>query len=123
MDEFQYLKEGEIYVCIKDERDASVRTLKGDTMVTRSPTLHCGDVQIVHAIGSVATDHPLSSLYNCIVFASEGPRPIPNMLAGGDLDGDLFDVSQNSRIVSPKSGTSRFVVLSNSARPGPSVHH
>jgi len=101
MDEFDYLEEREIYVCVKDERDGTVTHLKGKTLVTRSPTLHCGDIQFVYAVGTIPSDHPLASLYNCIVFSSKGSRPIANMLSGGDLDGDLFDVSQNSLLFPP----------------------
>ena len=101
MDEFRYLKAGEIYVCLKDDEAGSVECLKGDTLVTRSPALHCGDLQRVHAIGSIDSNHPLSSLYNCIVFSSQGLRPIPNQLSGGDLDGDLFDISQHPLLFPP----------------------
>ena len=101
MDEFSYLKEGEIYVCLKD-KTGNVEFLEGNTIVFRSPSLHCGDVQCVHAIGTVKYSNPLSSLYNCVVFSSQGSRPIPNMLSGGDLDGDLFDVSQNPLLFPPR---------------------
>ena len=102
MDEFDYLDEGQVYVCVRDDRTGSVQYLEGETLVTRSPSLHCGDVQIVQAIGQVDLCHPLAALHNCIVFASKGPRPIPDMLSGGDLDGDLFDVSQNPALFPPK---------------------
>src|SRR5579859_615675 len=42
MDEFDFLEEGHIYVCLRDEKDGTVQFLEGDTMVTRSPALHCG---------------------------------------------------------------------------------
>lgn len=101
MDEFKQLKEGDIYVCLKDDETGNSECLEGDTLVTRSPALYGGDIQKVHAIGSVEPSHPLSSLYNCIVFSSEGSRPLPNQLSGGDLDGDLFDVSQNPLLFPP----------------------
>ena len=101
MDEFKYLKAGEIYVCLRIDDSGRVEYLEGDTLVTRSPALHCGDIQKVRAIGVIHTNHPLSSLYNCVVFSSEGSRPIPNQLSGGDLDGDLFDISQNALLFPP----------------------
>src|ERR1700737_2069186 len=79
MDEFGYLEEGQIYVSLKDESSRTVRFLEGDTMVTRMPAYHCGDVQQLHAVGEVDQNHPLSSLHNCIVFSSRGDRPVPNM--------------------------------------------
>ena len=98
VDEFGYLGEGEIYVCLKDEEDEEVQYLTGSTLVTRMPALHCGDVQRVYAVVPSNANHPLFSLYNCIVFSSKGSRPVPNMLSGGDLDGDLFQISQNPQL-------------------------
>lgn len=102
MDEFGILGADEIYVCLKGERDGSTTVLKGDTLVTHMPALHCGDVQKARAIGLVNASNHLSALYNCIVFSSKGERPLPNMLAGGDLDGDLFHVSQNPLLFPPE---------------------
>lgn len=101
MDEFGYLNEREIYVCLRDE-SGNDECLIGNTLVTRSPALHCGDIQIVRAVGPVSSSHPLSALYNCVVFSSAGTRPIPNQLSGGDLDGDLFDISQNVLLIPPR---------------------
>lgn len=102
MDEFQFLDAGEIYVCLRDDRNGDVRYLEGETLVTRAPSLHCGDIQKVYAIGSVDETHPLSALYNCVVFSSRGSQPIPNMLSGGDLDGDIFSISQNPLLFPPR---------------------
>ena len=101
MDEFGYLREGEIYVCLKDENDDEVQYLRGTTLVTRMPALHCGDVQSAYAVVPSNANHPLFSLHNCIVFSSKGSRPLPNMLSGGDLDGDLFQISQNPLLFPP----------------------
>lgn len=101
MDEFKYLKPDEVYVCLKDDEAGKIEYLEGDVLVTRSPALHCGDIQKVYAIGSLDSNHPLSALYNCIVFSSQGSRPIPNQLSGGDLDGDLYDISQHHLLFPP----------------------
>jgi RNA-dependent RNA polymerase len=38
-------------------------------------------------------DRPeLRHLYNVVVFSSKGHRPACNMMAGGDLDGDVYFV-------------------------------
>jgi hypothetical protein len=101
MDEFGFLKEGEIYVCLMDEGAGIVRYVEGETIVTRMPALHCGDIQSVTAIGKVDKTNPLSSLYNCIVFSCRGQRSVPNMLSGGDLDGDLYQITQNPLLFPP----------------------
>ncbi|KAK0548851.1 hypothetical protein OC861_002840 [Tilletia horrida] len=102
MDETETLKEGQIYVCLRSPRGLS-KVLKGKCLIARSPTMHPGDVQIAHAIGEVDEEHPLRALHNCIVFSSEGSRPLQTMLAGGDLDGDLYHVSQYVPIMPAKT--------------------
>jgi hypothetical protein len=101
MDEFGYLEEGQVYICLKNDAEGMEEFVKGDTLVTRSPGMHCGDIQKAYVIGRVPETHASSSLNNCIVFSSKGKRPIPNQLSGGDLDGDLYDVSQNPLLFPP----------------------
>jgi len=63
-------------------------------VVARNPCLHPGDVRNVKAVNV----RELSHLKNCVVFNQKGYRPLPNMLAGGDLDGDEFFVCFDKRI-------------------------
>ncbi|POR32573.1 RNA-dependent RNA polymerase 1 [Tolypocladium paradoxum] len=63
-------------------------TIKGICIVGRNPSLHPGDIRVVQAV-----DNPkLRHLKDVVVFPSTGDRPVPNMLSGGDLDGDDFFV-------------------------------
>ncbi|KAL9009961.1 MAG: hypothetical protein Q9173_005055 [Seirophora scorigena] len=89
MDETGYLKEGEIYCSVHNEKGGMVLT--GRVIVTRCPALHPGDVQYVSAI-DVPKDSPLRSVHNCVVFSSKGDRDLPSQLSGGDLDGDLYNI-------------------------------
>ncbi|OQS01353.1 RNA-directed RNA polymerase [Achlya hypogyna] len=59
----------------------------GTTVVVgRNPCLHPGDIQRF-----VLMDIPgLRHLFDVLVFSAHGDRPAPDMLAGGDLDGDLY---------------------------------
>ncbi|KAK0569578.1 hypothetical protein OC861_000758 [Tilletia horrida] len=97
MDETGKLEEGQIYVCLRPNGKRQV--LQGLCLVARSPMMHPGDAQLANAIGEVKQDHPLRALHNCVVFSSKGTRPLPTMLAGGDLDGDLYNVSQYQPIL------------------------
>ncbi|CAJ2512005.1 Uu.00g076300.m01.CDS01 [Anthostomella pinea] len=93
MDEFGYLGEDEVYITYGHSDGAPHHRDLHDRLVilTRSPALHPGDVQIRRAI--VPPDgHPLRSLTNCIVFSQKGERDLPSQLSGGDLDGDKFHV-------------------------------
>lgn len=89
IDETGYLEEGEVYCSCENEEVVDV--LQGRCVVTRSPALLAGDVQYAHAV-VVPNDSPLSHLRNVIVFSQNGERPLCNMLSGGDLDGDLYQI-------------------------------
>jgi hypothetical protein len=91
MDEFDILKEGEIY-CRTDKH-----VVEGKVTITRAPALHPGDIQFAMAV-DVPDDSPLNSLHNCIVFSQHGARDLPSQLSGGDLDGDLYNVIWDPRL-------------------------
>ncbi|KAK6355521.1 hypothetical protein TWF696_004620 [Orbilia brochopaga] len=97
LDETGYLPANTIYCPIKrEDEDRWVHT--GRTAISRSPALHPGDVQVVTAI-DVPKFSPLRALDNCVVFSQHGVRDLPNMLSGGDLDGDLYHVWWDPRII------------------------
>ncbi|XP_044721658.1 RNA dependent RNA polymerase domain-containing protein [Hirsutella rhossiliensis] len=62
--------------------------VKGVCIVGRNPSLHPGDIRVVQAVENPRLRH----LKDVVVFSSKGDRPVPNMLSGGDLDGDDFFV-------------------------------
>jgi hypothetical protein len=102
MDETSFLKEGEVYIVTEDLDDIGHRNrniVLGDrVVVTRAPALHPGDVQIVTAV-NVPEDSPLRALHNGIVFSQQGARDLPSQLSGGDLDGDLFHIIYDERLI------------------------
>lgn len=102
MDETNTLKEGEVYIAtqLPDEYDEWQNcVITNDRLVvTRAPALHPGDVQIVRAV-EVEHNNPLKGLRNCIVFSQRGERDLPSQLSGGDLDGDLFHIIWDNRLV------------------------
>lgn len=96
MDETGLLGEDEIYVTFDanaaKKHGVCKSTLKeGLVLVTRSPALHPGDVQVV-TMKQPPPGSPLLALQNCIVFSQHGVRDLPSKLSGGDLDGDLYSV-------------------------------
>ena len=124
-----YLQEGEIFACIDSADKTGVFYLEGSILISRSPTIHPGDVQVVHAIGRPPPGSPFEreSLRNGVVFsihgqypsytlrsglsahlAYPGHRPLPSCLGGGDLDGDVYNLTempglQPSRLYEPAS--------------------
>ncbi|RIA98947.1 RNA dependent RNA polymerase-domain-containing protein [Glomus cerebriforme] len=108
IDETGILEEDEIYIQTstivsehhtfdtaynKVQREHKVWT--GPAIITRNPCLHPGDIRMAHAVDA---SNKLSHLRNCIVFSQKGDRPLPNLLSGGDLDGDEFFVCFDERI-------------------------
>ncbi|GAA5898266.1 hypothetical protein JCM6882_000114 [Rhodosporidiobolus microsporus] len=92
-DEGGYLREGEIYACIKKPGKAP-EYISGDVCITRSPCVHPGDVQVVRAVGRLPPGCAprLQALTNCVVFSCRGSRSLPSCLGGGDLDGDIYQL-------------------------------
>ncbi|KLO16990.1 RdRP-domain-containing protein [Schizopora paradoxa] len=100
----QYLQEGQVFICIQ-ERNEECKYLEGPVLVTRSPVIHPGDVQIAHAIGPPPPGSPfaIEPLQNTVVFSTLGNRPLPSCLGGGDLDGDVYNVTVDDRLHPPKT--------------------
>jgi len=109
-DTHRHLRENEVFVCIR-LRDRGVFYLEGPVLISRSPTIHPGDVQLAHAIGTppMRSCFAKESLPNTIVFSVKGElysmvivavnssfcagkRPLPTCLGGGDLDGDPYNI-------------------------------
>ncbi|KAI2622616.1 RdRP-domain-containing protein [Xylaria nigripes] len=92
MDEFKFLDDEEVFITFDQQKGAPYPDLHNRlVIITRSPALHPGDIQIRRAIVPPES-HPLRSLSNCIVFSQTGDRDLPSQLSGGDLDGDIYNV-------------------------------
>ena len=71
------------------------QVIKGEVIVSKSPSTHPGDIRKVKCI-----DVPeLRYLVNVIVFSKFGKRPLCNKLSCGDLDGDEYFVCWDNRLV------------------------
>jgi RNA-dependent RNA polymerase len=73
-DVHQHLEAGEIFACIKDPNSSETIYLEGPTVISRSPTIHPGDVQIAKAIGRppVGSCFAKEPLANTVVFSVKG---------------------------------------------------
>lgn len=105
MDETGFLKEGEIYVATQQQNGPLTDRfvlIRDQLLITRSPALHPGDIQLAKAV-DVPQDSTLRRLSNCVVFSQYGERDLPSQLAGGDLDGDEYDVIYDDRLMPQRS--------------------
>ncbi|KAI8487424.1 hypothetical protein Bbelb_348930 [Branchiostoma belcheri] len=92
LDETGTLEYGQVFIQYTADianQDDKVRVLEGEVVVTRTPCLHPGDVRKFQAINVPGLRH----MVDVIVFPSKGPRPHPNEMSGGDLDGDEYFVT------------------------------
>ncbi|KAI0051419.1 RdRP-domain-containing protein [Auriscalpium vulgare] len=98
-----YLQPDHVFACISDPVTRHYRYLEGPMLISRSPTIHPGDVQKVHAIGKPPPGSPFAKepLPNTVVFSVKGTRPLPSKLGGGDLDGDVYNVTTFADLLPP----------------------
>ena len=64
-DEWNCLEEGEIYATIYDETTLKMKPIVGKVLITRSPQVHPGDIQLVTAVRRPELQH----LTNVVVFS------------------------------------------------------
>ena len=69
-----YLDEGQIFACVIPVEGQEPMYLYGPTLISRSPVIHRGDVQVVWAIGPPPLGSPFETelLHNSVVFATKG---------------------------------------------------
>ena len=83
------VNESEVYVAtergLDGERDCRISR---NVIVTQSPAMHRGDVQVVNLV-DVPADSPLKKLSNVFVLSQRIDSDLPSKPSGGDLDGDL----------------------------------
>lgn len=72
-DEYKFLQEGQIFACVR-EVGHERKYLEGPILISRSPTIHPGDVQIAWAIGRppLGSCFERESLDNSVVFSVLG---------------------------------------------------
>lgn len=98
MDETGTLEYGQVFVqtAFKTSNESIERkVIQGRVVVSKNPCMHPGDILVLDAIDVPELRH----LVNVVVFPMKGSRPHPNEISGSDLDGDLYFVSYDPRII------------------------
>ncbi|KQK09241.1 probable RNA-dependent RNA polymerase SHL2 [Brachypodium distachyon] len=88
-----FLKHGSRFSSAEQNTDIIV----GTVVIAKNPCLHPGDVRILEAVDVPELHH----LVDCLVFPQNGERPHPNEASGSDLDGDLYFVTWDEKLIPP----------------------
>uniref|UniRef100_A0A0D9W5Y6 RNA-dependent RNA polymerase n=1 Tax=Leersia perrieri TaxID=77586 RepID=A0A0D9W5Y6_9ORYZ len=83
--------------------DEETATIVGKVAITKNPCLHPGDIRVLEAIYDPELED--MGLVDCLVFPQRGERPHPNECSGGDLDGDLYFITWDDRLIPEKVET------------------
>ena len=99
-DPYGLLGPGEVFVQFSQDTSSSsadqgFKYLQGGVLVTRSPTVHPGDIRRLKAVDIPELQH----IVNVIVFSTRGSRPEQDKMSSGDLDGDEYWIWWRKEIV------------------------
>lgn len=83
--------------------------MSGDVIITRDPSLNPADLRKCKCIPlevieqrfkdkGIAVNY-FSKYYNCVIFPKQGQLPLTSQISGSDLDGDLFFISWDKRLI------------------------
>ncbi|KAL6845771.1 hypothetical protein ACP4OV_024346 [Aristida adscensionis] len=114
LDETGGLEYGQVYIRItKNSRekkdndqpffysdDGETAVIVGKVAVSKNPCLHPGDIRVLEAVYDPRLD--ARGIVDCVVFPQRGERPHPNECSGGDLDGDLFFITWDEKLIPEK---------------------
>lgn len=80
LDEWGELEEGQIFASVREHVGGETQYISGRVCISRSPTMHPGDVRMVTAVGEPPSTSSLHGLTNVVVFSAKGARPLPSMV-------------------------------------------
>lgn len=97
LDESMTLQYGQVFLRIVDPVTNEKHVITGKVVVCKNPCLHPGDIRVLECVDIPHLHH----LVDCLVFPAVGERPHPNELSGSDLDGDIYFVSWDEKLLFP----------------------
>eukprot|EP01113_Clastostelium_recurvatum_P028813 TRINITY_DN3479_c0_g3_i1.p1 TRINITY_DN3479_c0_g3~~TRINITY_DN3479_c0_g3_i1.p1 ORF type:complete len:1094 (+),score=208.84 TRINITY_DN3479_c0_g3_i1:6-3287(+) len=106
MDESGTLGPNELFIRYIDPLTNAPVLRTGVVLLSKMPAFLTGDMRLMDA---VASSHPfLKDKIDCIIFSQHGDRPVPNMCSGSDLDGDLYHILWDERLMPAETSEPGF---------------
>jgi RNA-dependent RNA polymerase len=104
MDETGALPPGQFWASWQHQSGSSAsppRPLPAGTkaIVSRAPCLSPSDIRVLTAADPSTLPQSLTSQTNVVAFPRLGERPEPCLMSGGDLDGDIYFVIWNPKLI------------------------
>ncbi|CAI5505269.1 unnamed protein product [Closterium sp. Naga37s-1] len=78
------------------------QVITGPIIFGKNPCLHPGDLRVLTAVDVPCLHH----LVDCLVLPKKGPRPHANEASGSDMDGDVYFVTWDARLMPPSGRSS-----------------
>ena len=102
----------EVFIQLCNDNSGKRKIITGDVLITKNPCLSIYDLQKVHAIYK---EEFKNLFYNVIIFPSKGKIPIPSKITGSDLDGDIYWVCWEQKLlnIEERDFSDRFIPLKN----------
>ena len=102
----------EVFIQLCNDNSGKRKIITGDVLITKNPCLSIYDLQKVHAIYK---EEFKNLFYNVIIFPSKGKIPIPSKITGSDLDGDIYWVCWEKKLlhIEERDFSDRFIPLKN----------
>ncbi|CAI7774298.1 unnamed protein product [Closterium sp. NIES-54] len=78
------------------------QVITGPIVFGKNPCLHPGDLRVLTAVDVPCLHH----LVDCLVLPKKGPRPHADEASGSDMDGDVYFVTWDARLMPPSGRSS-----------------
>ncbi|MED6125806.1 hypothetical protein PIB30_072109 [Stylosanthes scabra] len=95
--------------------------ITGEVLVYRNPGLHFGDIHRMEAVNVKELKSYVGDNKYAIFFPCVGPRSVADEIGGGDFDGDMYWVSQNSELLKYFRQSDPWIEKQEDKEPSPSV--
>ncbi|KAK6177765.1 hypothetical protein SNE40_015800 [Patella caerulea] len=93
----------------------TAKIIIGPVVVVKSPCYHSGDLRKLNCVDNQNLRH----LVDCVVFPTQGERPVSDEIAGSDLDGDKYFICWDKDLIPGRTQQPISNVTPHPSKPTP----